>query len=526
MVDPLRNNPVPPKSPIIKIPETVTFQVESKNPSKQVSQRKMWQIILINCVSLGLVPVFNSLSRKLAARILLHRRSESKKIEADAFKKAFLKNHSDISLPFNLNIADEAKIDGVAIFSNKDNLENFKAKENCADQKWVVFFCGNAMQYESMLNFAKEYSEEVDANVLLFNYRGVGRSKGDLHGPEDLISDGNACMQFIQSRDIPEKNIVLHGYSIGGAIAAQVSSKHEKSPIVSVNSFSSLSKEVEELIPVIGKVVKLILLNIGWELDSIKALEGNKAKKLIIYHKLDGIVPYKASVRKALKNKNVKDEQTTFFKQNVGRTIGSVKLAEPPWNGVTVPLFRTSPSKKISEKEKIEKIQYLKDLSEFVNLIPSIQQKLRNHCHWIFPSLGHVLSAKGWAIEADTSPLNVYLQDVNNFGASALTKDFLLNRYETMIEELGKAIEHLEPRGDKFKDLQDSIRGLIEETKAKKEALENRAPLTDIGHYPITKITEKKDWHYHLIIQKQKAEPEVWIKINEFVKKQLYPQVT
>ena len=55
---------------------------------------------------------------------------------------------------------------------------------------------------------------------MCFNFRGVGRSEGAVCCVDDLVTDVRACVDFLLSRGVAPHHLLLHGFSLGGAIAA------------------------------------------------------------------------------------------------------------------------------------------------------------------------------------------------------------------------------------------------------------------------------------------------------------------
>src|SRR5438046_2313794 len=102
----------------------------------------------------------------------------------------------------------------------------------------AVFCHGNS---GNLTNFAEVMPHLVNAgyNVLLFDYRGFGKSTGrpSLQG---VISDGISAARFhdsIRPRDLPS---ILYGYSLGGAIAAQVLRVHPFDGLILQSTFTTL----------------------------------------------------------------------------------------------------------------------------------------------------------------------------------------------------------------------------------------------------------------------------------------------
>ncbi len=82
----------------------------------------------------------------------------------------------------------------------------------------IIYFHGNAAAAWQLLYIARQMSE-LDANVLIVDYRGYGFSEGK---PDEkgIYIDAKAAIDYITSqREIPEHRIVLFGRSLGGAVA-------------------------------------------------------------------------------------------------------------------------------------------------------------------------------------------------------------------------------------------------------------------------------------------------------------------
>ena len=85
-------------------------------------------------------------------------------------------------------------------------------------------------------------------NVLFFDYRGFGRSSGSATW-RGVISDGVTASKFhdkIRPKHIPA---VLYGYSLGGAVAAQVIRRHPFDALILHSTFTSLPQITRVLFP-------------------------------------------------------------------------------------------------------------------------------------------------------------------------------------------------------------------------------------------------------------------------------------
>lgn len=120
------------------------------------------------------------------------------------------------------------------------------------DAPYIVFFNGNGTLYEQTLRAALDTAQDLECNIVSFNYRGVNRSTGHPQSPQDLVTDGIAQVQRLIDMRVPAEAITLHGRSLGGAIAS-LTAKHFHDRGYHINifnerSFSSLTNVVVGLI--------------------------------------------------------------------------------------------------------------------------------------------------------------------------------------------------------------------------------------------------------------------------------------
>ena len=76
-------------------------------------------------------------------------------------------------------------------------------------------------------------------NVLLFDYRGFGRSTGrpSLSG---VVADGVTAARYHDTIRPQDQSSILYGYSLGGAIAAQVTKQHAFDGLILQSTFTNL----------------------------------------------------------------------------------------------------------------------------------------------------------------------------------------------------------------------------------------------------------------------------------------------
>ncbi len=111
---------------------------------------------------------------------------------------------------------------------------------NPNDRIHIINFLDNQASCENILEEMEDDVAELGANVIAFNYRGVGLSTGKLRSKDDLVTDGIAQVRRLLSRGVEPERIILKGRGLGAGIATLVASHfHERDR--KINLFSSMS---------------------------------------------------------------------------------------------------------------------------------------------------------------------------------------------------------------------------------------------------------------------------------------------
>jgi fermentation-respiration switch protein FrsA (DUF1100 family) len=111
-------------------------------------------------------------------------------------------------------------------------------KEN---SKRAILYChGNGEHLGLTGELGAQLRETLDASVLVFDYRGYGRSEGK---PTEAgcIADGRAAQRWLAKRlSLEPSNIVLMGRSLGGGIAVALATADGAAALIVENTFPSL----------------------------------------------------------------------------------------------------------------------------------------------------------------------------------------------------------------------------------------------------------------------------------------------
>ncbi|MGD9633980.1 MAG: alpha/beta hydrolase [Pirellulales bacterium] len=106
----------------------------------------------------------------------------------------------------------------------------------------AVLYChGNGENVGMNADVVAQLSDELDASVFIFDYRGYGYSEGKPN-EAGCVADAAAAQRWLAERTgQTPADIVVMGRSIGGAIATAVASQQGAKALVLVNTFSRLT---------------------------------------------------------------------------------------------------------------------------------------------------------------------------------------------------------------------------------------------------------------------------------------------
>jgi hypothetical protein len=128
----------------------------------------------------------------------------------------------------------------------------------------------------------------LGANVLIFDYRGFGKSEGKPF-EEGLYRDARAAYQWWASERQPRgDNLILIGESLGGAVAVNLAARVSPAGLILQSTFTSARDMARNMMP-----LGLLLPLTGVRYDSGKEIAGVACPKLIIHGMRDEIVPFR-----------------------------------------------------------------------------------------------------------------------------------------------------------------------------------------------------------------------------------------
>jgi acyl-CoA synthetase (AMP-forming)/AMP-acid ligase II/fermentation-respiration switch protein FrsA (DUF1100 family) len=156
----------------------------------------------------------------------------------------------------------------------------------------VLFFHGNAGELTRRASVARCWQRALDADVLLFDYRGYGKSEG-APSEDGLKLDSRAAYQWlVEDRGVNPRRIILVGRSLGGAVALELGLAVEHRALVLESTFTSLPDVAALRLPIFP--VRVLMRNRFPSVERIREYHG----PLFLSHgELDRVIPIEHSNR-------------------------------------------------------------------------------------------------------------------------------------------------------------------------------------------------------------------------------------
>ena len=104
----------------------------------------------------------------------------------------------------------------------------------------LLFAHGNGGNVTHRFDIVKQLHDRLGVSVMIFDYRGYGRSEGS---PDEagILADARAARAWLAQRAaVPESQIVLMGESLGGGVAVDLAARDGARGLILDSTFSSL----------------------------------------------------------------------------------------------------------------------------------------------------------------------------------------------------------------------------------------------------------------------------------------------
>ncbi|CAG9328355.1 bem46_1 [Blepharisma stoltei] len=177
--------------------------------------------------------------------------------------------------------------------SDGETLHCWLMLQESRDVPTILFFHANAGNMGMRMDVIEQFYKEIGVNVFIISYRGYGKSTGK-PSEKGLQSDAEAAVSYLFNEDLilNKKKIFIYGSSLGGAVAIFTAWKFQGLPfggLILENTFTSLPKLVDKLMPAISWLKWLVLANYWPSLNRIQEI---KIPVLFISGVRDELIPH------------------------------------------------------------------------------------------------------------------------------------------------------------------------------------------------------------------------------------------
>lgn len=111
----------------------------------------------------------------------------------------------------------------------------------------VVFSNGNASNMAQLINMAQQAQwQQKGIGFLFYDYPGYGKSEGKTN--ESTIYEAiNGALAYLKQNNVPNREVVLAGWSLGSAVTAQAASTHRVKGVILTSPFKNISGMIHAL---------------------------------------------------------------------------------------------------------------------------------------------------------------------------------------------------------------------------------------------------------------------------------------
>ncbi|HEU4509829.1 MAG TPA: alpha/beta fold hydrolase [Pyrinomonadaceae bacterium] len=155
----------------------------------------------------------------------------------------------------------------------------FFRSESAPGTATVIYFHGNGGNITN-IDWVGQRLARRGFDVLLFDYRGYGKSEGEVGAESGLYADGDAALAFVISqKGARAERVILYGQSLGTTVAADIASRQNVGAVILESGLSSASSVARTALPWLPEWLHFLGTN---RFDSARKLAHVKAPVLIL----------------------------------------------------------------------------------------------------------------------------------------------------------------------------------------------------------------------------------------------------
>ena len=152
-----------------------------------------------------------------------------------------------------------------------------------------LWFHGNAGNISHRLENLKLLHDELGVSILLFDYRGYGRSQGK-PSEEGTYRDGEAALAYLRTQQgVDPEKIVFFGRSLGSAVAVELATRHTPYALILESPFPSIPYMARRTYPYLP-----VWPLLQTKYDSLAKIGSVQTPTLVLHGDQDDTVPLEA----------------------------------------------------------------------------------------------------------------------------------------------------------------------------------------------------------------------------------------
>ena len=193
------------------------------------------------------------------------------KLDKD-YKFSFTQNFEEINIKTNDNLF----LNGIL----------FKAD---TPKGLILYLHGNAGSLRTWGKVAKTYTD-LNYDLFMLDYRGYGKSDGNINSQEQLFSDVQTVYDNLKKR-YKENKIIVLGYSLGTGLAAKLASSNKPKLLILQAPYYSLADLVQH------KYIIIQTCLLKYKIELNKYIKDCKIPIIIFHGDKDEVINYNSSIK-------------------------------------------------------------------------------------------------------------------------------------------------------------------------------------------------------------------------------------
>ncbi len=170
-------------------------------------------------------------------------------------------------------------------FSTEDQVRLHGWWAPAQSEKTLLWCHGNSGNITHRLDLLQFFTT-LNVQVLLFDYRGYGKSEGDPH-ENGLYRDAKAAYRFlVDEQEVSPDQLLIFGRSLGGAIATHLGAGSEHAGVILESTFTNIPDISNASMP-----IPFLYLFLRARLDALSRIDQINQPTLHLHGRQDEVVP-------------------------------------------------------------------------------------------------------------------------------------------------------------------------------------------------------------------------------------------